>query len=71
MSEASSFLVNSIIIVLILLMPLSQCQHIRALDVFFDGIQIDPVEIAVVGCGCSVATGPVAEISHRWYIPQV
>lgn len=48
-----------------------QCQHVRALDVFFDGIQVDPVEIAVIGCGCSVATAPVAEISHRWNIPQV
>ena len=48
-----------------------QCQHIRSLDEFFDGIQMDPVEIAVVGCGCSVATEPVAEISHRWNIPQV
>jgi hypothetical protein len=32
---------------------------------------MDPVEIAVVGCGCTVATEPVAEISHRWNIPQV
>ena len=48
-----------------------QCQHAKALDVFFDGIQTEPVEIAVVGCGCSVATEPVAEISHRWSIPQV
>ena len=48
-----------------------QCQHIRSLDNFFDDIQMDPVEIAVVGCGCTVATEPVAEISHRWSIPQV
>ena len=48
-----------------------QCHHAEALDVFFDGIQTDPVEIAVVGCGCTVATEPVAEISHRWSIPQV
>ena len=42
-----------------------------ALDEFFDGIMTEPVEIAVVGCGCTVATEPVAEISHRWSIPQV
>ncbi len=48
-----------------------QCQHIRSLDDFFLDIQMDPVEIAVVGCGCTVATEPVAEISHRWNIPQV
>ena len=28
-------------------------------------------KIAVIGCGCSVATEPVAEISHYWNIPQV
>ena len=48
-----------------------QCLHVNALNVFFDGIQTEPVEIAVVGCGCSFATEPVAEISHRWSIPQV
>ena len=50
---------------------LLQCQHIRSLDDFFLDIQMDPVEIAVIGCGCTVATEPVAEISHRWNIPQV
>lgn len=60
-----------IIITLFTFIQLLQCQHVRALDVFFDGIQTEPVEIAVVGCGCSVATEPVAEISHRWNIPQV
>ena len=48
-----------------------QCLHERARDVFFDGIQTGPVEIAVVGCGCSVATQSVAQISHRFNIPQV
>ena len=28
-------------------------------------------KIAVVGCGCSPATEPVAEISHHWNISQV
>ena len=48
-----------------------QCHRGRSLDAFFEGIQSDPVKLAVVGCGCSVATEPVAEISHRWNISQV
>ena len=38
---------------------------------FFQGILSDPVKLAVVGCGCSVATTPVAEISYQWNITQV
>ena len=30
-----------------------------------------PTKLAIVGCGCSVATEPVAEISHQWNISQV
>ena len=48
-----------------------QCHRGRSLDTFFEGIQSDPVKLAVMGCGCSVATEPVAEISHRWNISQV
>ena len=48
-----------------------QCHRGRSLDAFFDGIQSDPVKLAVVGCGCSIATEPVAEISHQWNISQV
>ena len=48
-----------------------QCHQGRALDAFFNGILSEPVKLAVVGCGCSVATEPVAEISHRWNISQV
>lgn len=29
------------------------------------------MKIALIGCGCSVATEPVAEISHHWNISQV
>lgn len=29
------------------------------------------VDHALIGCGCSVATLPVAEISHYWSIPHV
>ena len=48
-----------------------QCHRGKSLDTFFEGIRSDPVKLAVVGCGCSVATEPVAEISHRWNISQV
>ena len=48
-----------------------QCHRGRSLDAFFEGIQSDPVKLAVVGCGCSLATEPVAEISHQWNISQV
>lgn len=50
---------------------LIQCLRSESLDQFFNGIQSQPVKLAVVGCGCSVATEPVAEISHRWNISQV
>ena len=48
-----------------------QCHHVKALDAFFEGIQSSPIKLAVIGSGCSVATEPVAEISHRWNISQV
>ena len=49
-----------------------QCTRTDSLDVFFKDTQISAVpKIAVVGCGCSVATEPVAEISHHWNITQV
>ncbi len=48
-----------------------QCHRGHSLNAFFDGIQSDPVKLAVVGCGCSIATEPVAEISHHWNISQV
>ena len=49
-----------------------QCTRTDSLDVFFEDTQLDAVpKIAVIGCGCSVATEPVAEISHHWNITQV
>ena len=50
----------------------SQCQRTSSLDAFFNDVLKSPhVKLAVIGCGCSVATEPVAEISHRWNISQV
>ena len=48
-----------------------QCSRSTSLDVFFQEIQSQQVKVAVLGCGCSVATEPVAEISHQWNISQV
>ncbi len=48
-----------------------QCSRGTSLDAFFKDFQSEPTKIALVGCGCSVATEPVAEISHRWNISQV
>ncbi|KAL5471262.1 hypothetical protein EMCRGX_G029358 [Ephydatia muelleri] len=50
----------------------SQCQYDKSLDAFFQGImQSALVKLAVIGCGCSVATEPVAAISHNWNISQL
>ena len=50
-----------------------QCNRGRSLDAFFDDVVLQPdsVKIGLIGCGCSVATEPVAEISHKWNISQV
>ena len=49
-----------------------QCTRSDSLDVFFKDILFSSVpKIAVIGCGCSTATEPVAEISHHWNITQV
>eukprot|EP00731_Ephydatia_muelleri_P020912 Em0013g639a len=49
----------------------SQCHSDRSLDVFFQAIQSAPVKLAIIGCGCSVATVPVAAISHHWNVSQI
>ena len=53
-------------------MFLLQCSQTDSLDVFFEDIlSTSKTQIALLGCGCSVATLPVAEISHYWNISQV
>ena len=49
----------------------AQCAVQPSLEAFFDGINSNPVKLGVVGCGCSVASEPVAAIVHQWNIPQV
>ena len=50
-----------------------KCNRSASLDAFFQHFDNDsePTYISTVCCGCSVATIPVAEISHYWNIPQV
>ena len=49
-----------------------QCSRTESLNVFFNEVQVSYVpKIAIIGCGCSTATEPVAEISHYWNISQV
>ena len=51
---------------------LLQCHHDRSVDAYLHGMFADPPrKLAIVGCGCSVATEPVAELSHHWNISQV
>ena len=49
-----------------------QCDRTRSLDQFFATVaQADPPVLGLLGCGCSVASEPVAEIIHHWNISQV
>ena len=50
-----------------------QCDRGRSLDIFLKEI-LSPESttlLTVVGCGCSSATEPVAEIIHQWNISLV
>ena len=50
-----------------------QCNRGMSLNAFLSDflLEPDPVKIALIGCGCSVATESVAEISHLWNVSQV
>ena len=49
-----------------------QCNRRRSLDIFLKGVLSESItELAVVGCGCSSATEPVAEIIQQWNISLV
>ena len=48
-----------------------QCDRIGSLNAFIADAFSGPDRIALIGCGCSVATEPVAEVSHFWNISQV
>ena len=53
-----------------------QCTRTGALNAFFAEFgnfsnDSETTYLSTICCGCSVATLPVAEISHYWNIPQV
>ena len=49
-----------------------QCNRGTSLDLFLKGVLLDTTTIfGVVGCGCSSAAEPVAEIIHQWNISIV
>ena len=49
-----------------------QCERTRSLNLFFDTVaQANPPVLGLLGCGCSVASEPVAEVIHHWNISQV
>ncbi len=50
---------------------LLQCDRTMALDSFFTQVGTDPVKVALLGSGCSVATEPTAEISYYFNLVQV
>ena len=49
-----------------------QCDRTTALDVLFRQLLAEDVpRVGVVGCGCSVATEPTAEVSHYYNVTHV
>lgn len=49
-----------------------QCNRTLSLNLFFATVaQATPPVLGLLGCGCSVASEPVAEIIHHWNISQV
>lgn len=48
-----------------------QCDRTLSLDAFLSNVSVGSEKIAVFGCGCSLATEAVAEISSFWNITHV
>lgn len=55
----------------VILLSYPQCNRAMAFDAFFNNISNGADKIAVIGCGCSLATEPIAEISSYWNITHV
>lgn len=63
--------VASVVTIYIFSRHTPQCNRSSSLKAFHDDVFSGPDRIALLGCGCSVATEPVAETSHYWNISQV
>jgi len=49
-----------------------QCDRTQSFDTFFQEFQSEGTpNIALLGCGCSTASEPVAEVIQHWNISQV
>lgn len=48
-----------------------QCNSTLALNAFLSNVSVGSDKIAVIGCGCSLATEAVAAISAFWNITHV
>jgi hypothetical protein len=50
---------------------LPQCSRIESQRVFLQQVMTGEDKVAVIGCGCSMATESVAQISGFWNITHV
>ena len=66
MTENFSLLISDIIIY-----KSMQCNKYEAQSTFLRQIISGQNKVALIGCGCSLATEPVAEISRLWNITHV
>ena len=48
-----------------------QCNREVALDAYFKQMKYPPVKVGWVASGCSLATQPIAELTHFYNITQV
>ena len=49
----------------------TQCNRTDALGAFFPQVIEEPLKVAIVGSGCSLATEPTAEVSRYYNLTQV
>lgn len=52
-------------------LPSSQCDETVSIQALFEQLLSNPVKVAIVGSGCSVATEPAAELSSFYNVTQV
>ncbi len=56
---------------LLTIVVLPQCSRIESQRVFLQQVMTGEDKVAVIGCGCSMATESVAQISGFWNITHV
>ena len=70
---SQGFLIHRYVCIIVI-----QCDRTTSLNEFLDhvlercnGSTGGPTILGVIGCGCTEADLPVAELVHRWNMPQV